>query len=350
MKIVFLYTLTTNSVYAVLRSLAENSQNEIMVFYWNKGGNKPVSPPEISNVKFIGSSNLSNKDICDIVSKFSPSLIYVTAWQEKKYLPVVYKFKRNGIPVVAGFDDNWIGSLRQVAGSLLVSILGSLFFSHAMVSGPRQYYYAIKFGFKDSQILYYLFSADTNNFKANQDTLINPVISSNKTSFIFIGRYSDVKGISTLAKGFTIYKQQFRGRYNLICFGNGPQKKLLEGIEGVIVNDYGDMKTIINSANESLAFILPSNYDPSPLVVHEMALLGLPLLLSSNVGNRHMFLINNYNGLLFKAGDPNDLARSLIEFDALSVDEISQWGRNSILLSKQHNENFVGSSLISIIK
>lgn len=345
MKILFLYTLVTNSVYAVLRSLTEYKDVEILVIYWDKGGNKPVNVPHIPKVVFQPVSAMSSNDIFNLSKSFGPNLIYVTAWQERRYLYVVYKFRIMKIPVVAGFDDNWLGNFRQHLGSVIVMLFSKYFFSHAMVSGPRQYHYAIKFGFKDSQILYYLFSADVNSFlPIEHDNLMG------KSNFIFVGRYHNVKGISTLADAFKIYKSRLNGKFNLICFGNGPQRSLLEGIEDVTVNDYADMTTIVNEASKAVAFILPSTYDPSPLIVHEMVSLGLPLVLSENVGNKHIFLINHFNGFTFKTSDPNDLARAMLKFDGLTLSELQELSKNSYRLSLQHRPDFVAASLISVVK
>jgi glycosyltransferase involved in cell wall biosynthesis len=346
-SIVFLYSLITPSVSAVLKELVERYKVNLVVYYWDKGGNKPFELKEVSGIKYIPSSKLSARQISDEVLSIAPAAVYVTAWQERKYLEACRKMIRKGVPVIAGFDDNWINSFRQRVGSLVVRSLRKWHFSHAMVSGPRQYHYAMRFGFRDSQILYYLFSADTSRFRkaANSQTEPRNAID----SFIFIGRYTESKGIETLAQAFAIYRSKLAGKLKLKCFGNGVDSNLLEKVEGVEVNGYVGHEAIQSVCNNAIAFVLPSIYDPSPLVVHEMALSGMPLLLSENVGNRHMFLINGFNGYTFQAGDPHDLARRLKDFEELSERQLNAMRQQSVRLAEQHNPTFTAASIMSVV-
>ena len=115
-------------------------------------GNTPYKPPIFDNVFFYPSKTWTSDKIFKLVSSLSVNLCYVTAWQDKRYLVTARSLAAKGIPVIAGFDDVWDGTLRQYIGSTLVSLIGHNFFSHAMVSGPRQYEYARRFGFKHEQI------------------------------------------------------------------------------------------------------------------------------------------------------------------------------------------------------
>jgi glycosyltransferase involved in cell wall biosynthesis len=345
-KIVFLYSLLTPSVSAVLRALVTNHEAQIVVYYWDKGGNKPYDLPEITCVDYRPMSALSAKDIEQQTLRENPELIYVTAWQEPKYLRTCRSAMSLGIPVVSGFDDNWLGTVRQRVGAKLIRLIKRFHFSHAMASGPRQYHYARLFGFADKEILYYLFSADTDRFDFEAGS---SVASKEDAPFIYIGRYSASKGIKTLAAGYRIYRESLEGRRNLICFGNGDEKVLLESIEGIDVREYTTHANLIKQCRISAAFVLPSVYDPSPLVVHEMTLLGMPLVLSENVGNRLMFLINGFNGFVFRASDPQDLASKLKRFDTMLPKAHATFVSNSHKLSAQHSPELVAASLVSIL-
>ena len=54
-------------------------------------------------------------------------------------------------------------------------------------------------------------------------------------------------------------------------------------------------------------FVLPSNFEPWGVVVHEFCAAGLPMLLSETVGSSSSFLINGHNGFLFKPNNHYDL-------------------------------------------
>jgi glycosyltransferase involved in cell wall biosynthesis len=348
MKIIFLYSLLTPSVASVLRSLVANHCASIVFYYWDKGGNKPFSLPTIPGVEYRPVSTLSANEIASQVLSEAPDLIYVVAWQERKYLRACRLVLKAQVPVIAGFDDNYLGTWKQRFGLLMVRAFKHHYFSHAMVSGPRQYHYASMFGFADDQIIYYLFSADAARFSNASREAVNRALGTDR-KFIFVGRYSAVKGIATLAAGYRIYRERLGGKYRLACFGSGKEEAKLRDIEGLEVNGYIDHDSLVEHCRNAVAFVLPSVYDPSPLVVHEMSLQGLPMVLSDNVGNRHMFLIGGFNGFIFRTDDPEDLARALAKIDQLSDEELANFGRNSLRLSVQHAPDLVAASLVSVV-
>jgi glycosyltransferase involved in cell wall biosynthesis len=163
-----------------------------------------------------------------------------------------------------------------------------------------------------------------------------------------VGRYAKDKGISTLADAYRLYQRDFDGERPLKCYGVGDQEALLRGIPGLEVRGYTSHDDLVAECRTAAAFVLPAIYDACPLVVHEMCLIGLPLLLSCNVGNRHIFLIEGFNGFCFDADDPVDLAKAFRRFDELSLAEIRQFAANSRLLGTQHHPRFTAASLLSI--
>ena len=61
-------------------------------------------------------------------------------------------------------------------------------------------------------------------------------------------------------------------------------------------------------------FVLPSIYEPWALVLQEFAAAGLPILCSSICGASPHFVINNYNGYTFTAGDVLFLISQVLRF------------------------------------
>jgi glycosyltransferase involved in cell wall biosynthesis len=107
---------------------------------------------------------------------------------------------------------------------------------------------------------------------------------------------------------------------------------------------------IINMMQTVGAFTLASRTDVSPLVVHEFASSGLPLVLSDAIGNRQIFLIDGYNGYSFKSEDHIDLAYKMLKISSTSPQKLFELGVNSHKLSRIHNAEFVAASLMSIFE
>lgn len=346
MKILYLYTELTPSVIAVIKQLTARYSAHVDVFYWEKGGHTPYQPPAVEGVTFIPSRRLSARQIKDQSVALNPDVIYISAWEDRRYLMAAREFVRLAKPVIAGFDDIWEGNLRQQIGSVLVRMIGRFFFTHAMVSGPRQYEYAKKFGFRDESILYHLFSADVDSFTG--------VDAANRREnyprrFLFVGRFQELKALDILATGFRIYREKLGGPWALTCIGNGHLKHLIEGIEGLEVRGYMQHKDLLGLLRDVGAFVLASRNDPSPLVVHEFTTAGLPMILSENVGNRHLFLIDGFNGYRFRREDAEDLAAKMYKLSCQSDERLREMGLNSKRLSLQHNPQLVAASLVSVV-
>lgn len=350
--ILFLYTELTPSVVAVFRCLTEGYNVNVHVVFWERGGQTPYRQPEILNVNFYPAKTWSPEQILGLVSAICPVITYISAWEDKRYLLSARKLVKELRLVVAGFDDVWSGSIRQRCGSVLVSLLGKHYFTHAMVSGPRQYEYAKRFGFRDRQILYYVFGCDIQKFSAVARDGLRFTDSDQEDrmrSFLYVGRFVKAKAIDVLAQAFLIYKREFLGTWRLTCVGNGPLKEKLNGIEDLIVIDYLSHDELCNLLRSMGAFILPSRFDVSPLVVQEFASAGLPIVLSDAVGNRLLFLINGWNGFLFENENPRDLARQMFKISSLPEGDRYEMGIRSARLAAQHDPQYVAASLMSIL-
>ena len=332
----------------VLKEFVNKYNAEVHVVYWDTKGNAPYVPPIIENTVFYARSKFKTQQLSELIEGIVPNIIYISGWQDKGYLKVVKPYKRKGIPIVTGFDEIWSGTLRQRIGAIIFPFFLYNYFTHAWVSGPRQYEFAKKLGFKDSHILYHLYSGNTELFNQGLQFLETKSKNYPKT-FLFVGRFVPVKAIDVLVKAFKIYRSKYGGDWKLVCVGKGEMRNLLEGGEHIEIHDFLDQSAIFNMLEATGAFVLPSRFDVSPLVVHEFASAGLPLILSDSIGNKILFLIEKYNGFSFKKDNAEDLAIAMSKMSKKPVSELIEMGQNSFLLSNTHNAKFVAASFISLI-
>ncbi len=340
-KIIFLYSELAGYLMPLFKILSKNYNSEVHVIYWDKNKLKPYKPENLDNVTYYKNSKFNKSELYELVNDLNPSLIYVSGWMDKKYLYSCKRFKRKGVSIVTGFDDRWIGSIKQKIGSIVFPFLYKKYFTHAWVSGPEQYEFAKKLGFKTNKIIFDLLTANTKNFKM--------IKSDFSKSFIYVGNFRTVKGTDILAEAYNLYKKKYCGDWKLICIGNGPMKNLLQNIDGIEIMPFSNEKKLLEISKKASVFILPSRNDQWGVVVHEFCCLGFPLLLSNNVGSRTIFFIKNFNGLMFKRNSVNDLAKKMFQFSSMDHKIVKQMGLNSFKLSNRISPETSAANLFSVI-
>lgn len=333
---------------AVLKKIVQIYECEIHAICWDKNKLTPFFPKNYKHIHFYKRSEFSKKEIYSFAKSLNPKLIYISGWQDKDYLYTARKFRKKNIPIVTGFDDKWNNSLKQIIGSFfLKTFANKLHFSHAWVAGPYQYEYAKKMGFHNDQIIFNLLSCDTEIFDIGHSHIDLKSHEYPKT-FLYVGNFRNVKGFDILLKAFDIYKMKYSGKWKLVCVGSGDiQKKIVHS--DITIHQFTDQNNLVKIAKKSGAFVLPSRNDQWGVVVHEFSLLGLPLLLSENVGSSPAFLIHGYNGYIFRRNSAKNLASMMSKIENLSNEELRTMGKRSVLLGNRINPEISARSLLSIV-
>lgn len=339
-KLLYLYSEVVGYLIPIFKTLIENYNAEIVVIHWDKKKLKPYIPEEIEGLSYMNRSEFDRNSLNDFCFKFNPDLVYVSGWMDKDYLSVTKVFKKNKIPVVVGFDDIWVGNLRQRIGAFVFPFLYAKYFSHAWVAGSLQFEFARRLGFKSNDIIFDLLSANTFKYKFKKES---------EKAFLYVGNFREVKGTDILIQAFKKYQAEFKGSWKLICVGNGEMASLLEGNSGVEVFPYATELELLEISKKASVFILPSRHDQWGVVVHEFAALGMPLLLSENVGAKASFFIKGFNGLMYFNNSANDLAEKMLSFEKLEDAEIQKMSHNSTLLSSRITPETSAANLMSIL-
>lgn len=345
-RILFLYSEVVGYLIPLFRVLAEEYNATVKVVHWDHRKLKPYTPPVIDHVEFVPRSRYSRSDLLQIAREYNPVLTYVSGWMDPDYLAVC-KFIRRELraPVVSGFDDKWTGSLRQVIGSLVFPYLYRQYFSNAWVAGPYQYHYVRNLGFKDDEIIFDLLSANTHAYSIPTS---RTKIQSPNPSFIYVGNFRLVKGTDILLAAYKLYREQLDGRWSLTLIGNGELEEAAKATKGVIVHPYSSEDEIRAIADTCSVFILPSRNDQWGVVVHEFALLGFPMILSTNVGARAAFFIDGFNGISFESESVTDLARCMKQMETSNDATLTRYSRNSMALGSRISNRTSAANLMSI--
>ena len=166
--------------------------------------------------------------------------------------------------------------------------------------------------------------------------------------FIFVGRLVEVKNIRGLIRGYEIYRNLCKNPWPLTIIGDGPLRGELRGLKGVECLGWLEQREIARQMAASAVFVLPSFYEPWGVVAHEATCSGLPLLLSLDVGSGTDLLRDGFNGRLFDAKDPAQLANTLLWFS--SHPSLWEMGERSYLLSKQFSPELWSENIRTAIQ
>jgi glycosyltransferase involved in cell wall biosynthesis len=159
-----------------------------------------------------------------------------------------------------------------------------------------------------------------------------------RNGFLFVGRLSQEKGISTLAAAAKLLNNV------TICFaGVGEQSALLENIAGLESLGKLSSEAIFSKMAKSSALIMPSIwYENFPRTLVESFACGLPVI-ASRIGALAELIEDGETGLLFEAGNADNLA-SKMQWALQNPEKMRQMGQNALAVYQAKytpNQNYV---------
>ncbi len=333
MRVLILYTELAGYVLGnINRFLNTHSGSRVMLIHY------PVNPeaPFVFNIpegsEFLVYKKENEENIRNRIKAFDPETVLCSGWSNAYYLDLI-KHLPKGVKKVVCFDNHWKGSLKQYVLRILSPFYLLRLFRYAWVPGQPQKEYALKLGFKPSDVFTGLYPADTDLFSAIGQKKLKRSGPYPKI-IISVARYIPQKDLPTLWRAFINANRKTGMQWQLKCFGLGEQFE--QRIEDPYISHLGfkqpqEMESLILDAG---IFVLPSIEEPWGVAVHEMALSALPLVLSNKVGAASMFL-NKDNGFMFEAGNAEQLESVLEKMMLMSDDELRKMASASYCNGRQ---------------
>ena len=323
---------------------------EIHLVYWDTEIRSNYQMPLLKNIHKYPRSKQNLESIKQLIIQTAPDITVVSGWQDPLYVKVVKFLRSNKKLVVAGMDQQWHCTNKQ----MLAYILGkfryfSRLFSHVWVSSVFQYEYARKLGFKKGEIIFDLYSADLNLFnKVYRKTSLISSFPENRKRFLYVGRYEPIKGLDTLLDAWRLLGTE-RKNWELHLIGSGSLRNSLVLEPGIVVKGFLQPNELISEISNAACFILPSKGEPWGVVAQEMAAAGLPLIVSDIVGSSKYFVIHGYNGYVFKNSDAFELSNSMKRLINLSREDLFKMGQASHELAQRITPMSSAKNLLSLI-
>jgi glycosyltransferase involved in cell wall biosynthesis len=347
-RILYLYSSLAPFVTATLRELSHFSNvSHIDVIHWNNNSinaSRYVVEP-LNRVRFYQRTNFNDSELLKFIGASDPHIIYISGWMDKGYIKAVNSYRAGGgnTLTVCGIDDQWEGRLRQRLGQLYFRLFYRRTFDFMWVSGKPQYHFAQRFGYRHERIISNLLSADTALFSRLSDF---------SKRFVFIGRFDPVKGLDLLLDAYTSLPSAVRLDWPLVLIGDGELRAYIESrnIPGVTIKPFLQPEELVKELSIGGVACMPSTHEQWGVAIHEMALLGYPLILSSACGAATEFLISGYNGSLFERGNSVSLRNAMLKIANMSFDDLRQWASRSNLLAQRISTHQSACSLLSVLE
>lgn len=342
MRILILYTRLTGYFFSCMQHDVAKNGNSYFVIRKSPSPDAPFQLTSQKGISLIEGDNLSVKDIQNLAYDFVPNLLYVTGWTDKRYLKVARHYKKKGLSVITGLDNQWQATLRQKTASKLSPFLVRKYFTHIWIPGMFQYEFARKLGFSSDKVLTNLYSCDLEKF-ANPKPVYNK-------RFIFMGRLVHHKGVDLLLEAFTMLRKNNNTDWELHVIGNGEYEEDLKGKKGIIHIPFLQPEDVPEELHKGGVFVLPSRYEAWGVVVHEAAAAGLPIITTSSCGSTPHLVFNNYNGFTVPPGKIAPLYKAMENVVRLNAETLEQMGQNSYQQSLSINKDIWAGQINSVLK
>jgi len=257
-----------------------------------------------------------------------PEVFLQSGWAYPAFNALGADTKSHGGRVIGLMDNNWRASFRQlVLGPAGFRLLYRHGFDAMLVPGKSGRRLARYYGMKRARLRMGMYGADPALFYPEIP------ISQRPKEFLFVGRFTAIKGVASLCAGFIEFSKA-HPEWTLRLCGSGEMRVSLPDHPGIIVEDFVQPEALRARYNRARFFILPSIEEAWGLVVHEAALCGSALILSDKIGSTDD-LAGCRNSVRFAAGDSGALARALARAAAWTDARLEEAGKESRLLARR---------------
>lgn len=340
--VIFIYTSLPGYMYSCIEQLAVSSEYKIILVETSRNKNYPLK------YKSSNYQVLPYNEFLSTYSNLNPSdikAVFITGWANLKILKTAFQCFRKKQKCYLLSDQSKKNSIRQKLGRLLLKKYFT-FFKKIVVPGKSAMDLMLYYGVDNSKMLTGLYTS--NNIIFNQAYKTRSENNSYPKTFLFDGQFIDRKGFKFLISEYSEYRKRSTNPWQLTMVGKGPLEKIIPAF----VNNLGfvhqdQLKDIYASAG---CFVLPSYEDHWPLVIHQAASAGLPLLISPYCGNHYEFFKQNENGIFIDPHKKGSLVDAMTRIEKLSIEELKKMGNISYKLSLSYSVEKWVQNFIKIIE
>jgi glycosyltransferase involved in cell wall biosynthesis len=323
MKILILYRELAGYTIECINKLA--LQHEILLVNYPVNSEAPFQFQFHSNIQAVSKTEITLSDI----QSFNPTFILCSGWGDKEYL---YWVKVLNKPTAVAFDTIWKSSLKFIIGAIYFKFIHKKLFRFAFVPGKAQLKTSKNLGFSSENVFIGFYTSE-DIFRTNRKEL------SKERELWCVARYIAAKNLHFLCETFLSIEPNERSGWTLNIAGTGelfPNRILNPSI---VHHGFLQPKELSEKLTSATAFVLPSIYEPWGVVVHEMASLGKPLLLSNAVGASQDLLEEGKNGYSFDPNSKDELKLQLLKILNAPQETLQSMGNKSAEVALQFSSD-----------
>lgn len=272
----------------------------------------------------------------------APDLFFQGGYHLPAFRSLGSECRRVGGKVVGLADTSWQGNLRQfLVDPLRHAFLLRSGFDGLFVPGQSGLKYSKYVGYETSKTFAGLYGADARLFVSVERLHKRP------KTFIFIGRLEPVKNLLGLVSAFKRFSVT-RPDWSMHICGSGSQRSCIPPHPRMHIKEFLQPHDIAAALREARCLVLPSLLEPWGLVVHEAALSGCALALSTAVGSVPDFAEPS-NSVLFKPGSVDAIEAAL---HTIASWDDNRWGvaeATSVRLASKFGPEIFADSVDSFI-
>ena len=341
-RVVFLYSELAGYFIACAKHLSLHPEVEsVHILHWPLHPEAPFKFESTSNCTLYPKARYSRRELTELINELHPTAIVCCGWMDRDYNFIAKEWQKK-IPVVLTLDNWWTGSVRQWLGVLTAPFFIKKRFNRVWIPGEPQQPFAERFGFNPRNLAHGWYCADPEPFlNAYESRQSNPA----SKKILYVGRYIELKGITELWRAFIKLSLEFPA-WELHCIGTGELWQSRAQHPKIFHHGFKQPHELLPFIEDAACFVMPSKREPWGVVLHEMAIAGVPLLASSKVGATTLFLESGINGILFENPKLDDALR---QFMALPNSKKVAMGRQSHERGMRHNLNSWNESLLKLI-
>lgn len=234
-----------------------------------------------------------------------PRVLIVSGWGIAVFNSYRQEVKDIGGRVIAMVDHNFRLTPKEILKAIRFRLLLRRKFDAFFVPGKSGRRLLKFYGVEDEKIVTGMYSADDSLFTKGKP------LEERGRQIIYVGQFIERKNVRRMIRAFKKAIADRNDGWSLHLYGSGPMQEELERMADgfVLVHPFVQPEQLAVLYQESRAFCLPSLDEHWGLVVHEAALSGCVLIVSSAVGAGED-LLTDANGFSFNPQSETEMTNA----------------------------------------
>lgn len=286
--------------------------------------------PGKENVRWLGFTGWDNPSIASALEGFQPDVVQVYGYSHRTMWRAVNWCHRRKVPVLLHSDSN-ASAQRSIPRRLAKSLIVGWFYRRldgAFSVGDNNYAYHLRYGLSPDRLFPSALPIDVRRLVnsvgdvplARREIRALHGIPEDAFVAVFSGKLSARKSPMHLLSAIRLCARRKVDVWALFV-GEGSERPRMEeeirgfGIRNAVLAGFVNQGSIGRYYAASDVLVIPSAYDPHPLVVPEAGCFGLPVIASDRIGciGPSDTARIGANAFAFRYGDVEEIANCLIQ-------------------------------------